>query len=186
MARWLPLVSPCAVVACLLVPHNALASPWLSPAGQPWWSAAYAPGQAWPPPPHVVRTYCQVMHRAALCLPYHLAPPCSVRSQQFTSPTSFLLAPPPTTSQRRATARVWPHAGTPSIATSKALTDVPLARVVISPLPCLVGSWSGHFCRGHYPRRGGGGAPLSFPLHNLQLKASRSNSSRQQVAEGVS
>ena len=109
MARWLPLDSPRAIITCRMVPRSTLASPWSSPMGQPWWSAAYAPGQAWPPPPHVVRTYCQVMHRAALCLPYHLASPCSARSQPLTLPTQLLLVLPPTASRRHAAVYTWPH-----------------------------------------------------------------------------
>jgi hypothetical protein len=53
--------------------------------------AGCAPSQVWPPPLRVVCAYCQVAHRAAPCFPYHLAPPCSERSQPLTSPTSSIV-----------------------------------------------------------------------------------------------
>ena len=49
----------------------------------------------------------------------------------------------------------------------QALTDappVPCSCGHIPTLPSLIGSWPGHLCRGHFPRCGGGSAPLSLPL----------------------
>jgi hypothetical protein len=50
-------------------------------------SAGCAPSQVWSPPLHVVCAYCRATHKVAPCFPYHLAPPCSKRSQLLTSPT---------------------------------------------------------------------------------------------------
>jgi hypothetical protein len=66
----------------------------LSAVAVPCWPALGLAGctlsQVWPPPLRVGRAYCRVMHRATPCFPYHLAPPCSERSQPLTSPTSAL------------------------------------------------------------------------------------------------
>ena len=98
------------------------------------------PGLAWPPTPHATCMYCQVTHRTALCLPYHLASPCSVRSQPLTSPTPLLLVLPPTASRRHTATYRWPHRHPKG--STRALTMQPLPSLVrLCPhaaMPCRV------------------------------------------------